>query len=263
MKAEIKSTIDYLERLTSSIHGWTTLEELEFLYRTARSLKNLGVIVEIGSWQGRSTVCIAQGSKQGKHAQVYAIDSFTGSIENQRPGLKVWTLDDFKNNLAKAGVADIVTTIVGTSEDAAKNWNKPIEFLFIDGDHEYAAVEKDFLLYSPHLIDGGIVAFHDTTPNLKAILQGGPFFGLPGPRKVVEKYIFKSRQFKNVGLFGGIIYAVKCESSSWLDRLNSKICQLKMLLNYFIYTLYSQLKKIPGPIKFFVKSILGKSKAKK
>lgn len=232
------------------------MEELAFLYQTARSLKKRGVIVEIGSWQGRSTACIAQGSKQGNNVPVYAIDSFTGSIENQRPGLKVWTLDDFKNNLTKAGVQDIVTTIVGTSEEAAKTWNQPIEFLFIDGDHEYAAVEKDFLLYSPHLINGGIVAFHDTTPNLKAILEGGPFFGLPGPRKVVEKYIFASQQFKRVGLFGGIIYATKCERSSWLDRFNTRFCQFKMLTRYFIYSLYRQLKTVPSPVKSLFKKYL-------
>lgn len=258
MKNEIKKTIEYLKKLTESIHGWTTMEELAFLYQTARSLEKKGVIVEIGSWQGRSTVCIAQGSKQGKNVSVYAIDSFTGSIENQRPGLKVWTLDDFKNNLAKAGVQDIVTTIVGTSEEAAKTWNKPIEFLFIDGDHAYEAAEKDFLLYSPHLINGGVVAFHDTVPNLKAILQGGPFFGLPGPRKVVEKYVFASHQFKNAGICGGITYAVKCDHSSWMDRVYMQLCRMRMYFRYFLYGLYVQFKKIPSPIKVLVKKLFSR-----
>ncbi|MBU37734.1 MAG: methyltransferase, partial [Anaerolineaceae bacterium] len=36
-----------------------------------------------------------------------------------------------------------------------------IDFLFIDGDHRYEAVRRDFQLYSPLLRPGGIVAFHD------------------------------------------------------------------------------------------------------
>ncbi len=253
--------IESLENVTKSVHGWTSADELAFLYHTAKAVKGKGVIVEIGSWKGKSTIWIAQGAKDGAGARVYAIDPFTGSSENQKPGLKVWTLDDFKNNLAKAGVQDIVKTVVATSEAAAKEWNKPIEFLFIDGAHEYEYVEKDFLLYSPHLINGGIIAFHDTTPNLKAVFAGWPIFGLPGPRKVVEKYIFKSRQFKNISLIGGIIYATKCVNNSWFDRLNNKICRFKILFNYFIYDFYSQLKKLPKPIKIlFKKCFLSRDK---
>ncbi len=246
--------IESLENVTKLVHGWTSASELEFLYYSAKAVKGKGIIVEIGSWEGKSTIWIAQGAKDGVGARVYAIDPFTGSSENQKPGLKVWTFDDFKNNLAKAGVQDIVTPVVATSEAAAKEWNRPIEFLFIDGAHEYEYAEKDFLLYSPYLIDGGIIAFHDTTPSLKAILEGCPIFGLPGPRKVVENYIFKSREFKNIGLVGGIIYATKCAKNSWIDRLNGKICQLKMFFDYFTYSLYSQLKKLPKPIKLFLKN---------
>jgi len=36
-----------------------------------------------------------------------------------------------------------------------------IDFLFIDGDHTYDAVKKDFKLYSPFVKRYGIIAFHD------------------------------------------------------------------------------------------------------
>jgi predicted O-methyltransferase YrrM len=36
-----------------------------------------------------------------------------------------------------------------------------IDFLFVDGDHEYAAVQKDCQLYLPLLRSGAYVAFHD------------------------------------------------------------------------------------------------------
>lgn len=36
-----------------------------------------------------------------------------------------------------------------------------VDFLFIDGDHTYKGVKRDFELYSPLVRSGGIVAFHD------------------------------------------------------------------------------------------------------
>lgn len=36
-----------------------------------------------------------------------------------------------------------------------------LDLLFIDGDHTYEGVKKDFQMYSPLVRKGGIVAFHD------------------------------------------------------------------------------------------------------
>jgi predicted O-methyltransferase YrrM len=41
---------------------------------------------------------------------------------------------------------------------------RPIDFLFIDGDHSYEGVGGDFELYSPHVRDGGWIAVHDIVP---------------------------------------------------------------------------------------------------
>lgn len=38
---------------------------------------------------------------------------------------------------------------------------KPVDLLFIDGDHRYASVKKDFEMYSPLVRSGGLVVFHD------------------------------------------------------------------------------------------------------
>lgn len=46
-----------------------------------------------------------------------------------------------------------------------KQWNsmyeKCVDFLFIDGDHTYEGVKKDFEMYSPFVKNGGCIAFHD------------------------------------------------------------------------------------------------------
>jgi predicted O-methyltransferase YrrM len=38
---------------------------------------------------------------------------------------------------------------------------RPIDFLFIDGDHTYAGVKRDFEMYGALVAPGGLIAFHD------------------------------------------------------------------------------------------------------
>jgi predicted O-methyltransferase YrrM len=44
---------------------------------------------------------------------------------------------------------------------AAHFGHQPIDILFIDGDHTYDSVRRDYELYAPLVREGGIVAFHD------------------------------------------------------------------------------------------------------
>jgi predicted O-methyltransferase YrrM len=45
-----------------------------------------------------------------------------------------------------------------------------IDFLFIDGDHTYEGVKRDYEMYSPLVRTGGIVAFHDVLPHTQDTL---------------------------------------------------------------------------------------------
>lgn len=49
---------------------------------------------------------------------------------------------------------------VGKLEDILQG--EAIDFLFIDGDHHYAAVSEEFALYKSLVRPGGIIGFHDT-----------------------------------------------------------------------------------------------------
>lgn len=42
---------------------------------------------------------------------------------------------------------------------------RPVDFLFIDGDHSYEGVRSDFELYASLARPGGLVAFHDILPH--------------------------------------------------------------------------------------------------
>jgi predicted O-methyltransferase YrrM len=52
-----------------------------------------------------------------------------------------------------------------TLEDVRSRLEDKLDFLFIDGDHSYEGVRRDFELYSPLVREGGLVAFHDIVPS--------------------------------------------------------------------------------------------------
>lgn len=198
-----------IHKIIKDIDGFLSDKEGKTLYDLAKKCSGKGVIVEIGSWKGKSTVCLAKGSKAGKKSKIYAIDPHTGSSEHKKMYGKVWTFEEFKKNIKEAKVDDIVVPIVKTSEEAAKTFDKPVELIFIDGAHEYEYVKKDFELWFPKVIDGGIMAFHDT------ILWDGP-------NKVVNKYIYKSRYFKNIGTVDSITFAEKTKENKLSDCIQNR-----------------------------------------
>ena len=219
------------------VPGYLRDDEAWLLFQLAQQSTGKGVIVEIGSWKGKSTICLALGSKQEPKSPVYAIDPHVGSSEHQRTFGPISTLKAFKKNIKKAEVASLVKMLVISSRKAAQNFSHPVELIFIDGDHNYQAVKRDFLDWSPHLVDGGIIAFHDT-------------FSWPGPKKVVDKYLFKSAQFKNIRVIGSITFTRKTEHILLLDKiLNRYVLFLKRFRENILKI------KLPQPIHQMAKRI--------
>jgi predicted O-methyltransferase YrrM len=53
---------------------------------------------------------------------------------------------------------------------------QPVDFLFVDGDHEYEGVRKDYNLYAPLVRPGGLIALHDIVPGEAELVGGVPRF---------------------------------------------------------------------------------------
>ena len=132
-------------------------DQERWLFRTARSLPGDANIVEIGSFKGRSTCCLAYGC-MGSKRKVFAVDTFNGnSVDfHHRDFFK-----EFKRNVEERGLARYVEPLQGLSVDVAKRWHRPIHLLFIDGSHQYEDVLQDFQTFFPHVAPNGLVAFHD------------------------------------------------------------------------------------------------------
>jgi predicted O-methyltransferase YrrM len=135
--------------LIADVPGWLTDEEGEALYDLARGCTGRGAIVEIGSWKGKSTICLGLGARAGEADRIFAIDPHAD-----------YRFEDFKANVERAGIADLVTPIPSLSHAAAGGFDEPIELLFVDGSHEYDLVLEDFEEWVPKVVEGGWVAFH-------------------------------------------------------------------------------------------------------
>ena len=47
--------------------------------------------------------------------------------------------------------------------------DQPLDYLFVDGDHTYEGVKRDFEMYGPMVKKGGLIAFHDIAEHPPAI----------------------------------------------------------------------------------------------
>jgi hypothetical protein len=78
------------------------------------------------------------------------------------------------------------TVIPDYSFNVAPKWKGPIEVLFIDGDHTYDAVKKDFEDWYPLVNKGGTIMIHDSRKE-KGSPEGKFNRGWPGPTKLADE----------------------------------------------------------------------------
>lgn len=193
----------------SQIPGWLTKNEGSFLYDTAKKCSKKYGIVEIGSWKGRSTVCLGLGVRDGNGSKVYAIDPHKDTTEHKKWSGKTDIYDTyniFLANIKKAGIDQYVVPIRNTSEKAAATFKKPIAFLFIDGSHHFSHVKLDYELWFPKLIVGGTVAFHDAWHSL-------------GVMAITTFMLLTSSKIKNPKLIDTLIIFQKVSKNSLIDRI--------------------------------------------
>ena len=119
--------------------GWLRPEEREFLFGVAQVAGDNGVIVNIGTEYGASLVCLRMGNYS---CSIYGLD-----IDNSKAphDLRIHYFD-----------GDSGKWVVGLAV-----WlKKPIDVLFIDGDHTYEGVVAD-TPYTEQVRAGGYAIFHD------------------------------------------------------------------------------------------------------
>ncbi len=177
--------------------GHLTEREARFLALAAAcSPPQEGVILEIGSFKGKSTVGLASIAARYGLGKVVAVDPHTApSVTDPDLGGQASTWDDFQATLRRAGLDRAVETHRAFSRDLARGWDRPIRLLWIDGDHTYAGAKEDLDLFRAHLVDGAVVALHDVLNTFE------------GPIRVFVEELLGSDEFGPAGLCGSIGWA--------------------------------------------------------
>ena len=168
--------IEAHRELFGRVKGFLDAAEGEALYAVAREAGKIGPCLEIGSYCGKSTVCIGAACRETNRT-LFTIDHHTGS-EEQQPGeeyfdpdlfdfrtFRVDTFTTFGETLRKADLLDTVVPMVCRSHVAARNWKTGLAMVFIDGGHALETVRLDYESWSPHVMPGGFLVFHDIFTN--------------------------------------------------------------------------------------------------
>lgn len=182
--------IEMLGKMSLTIPGMITPQAGKFLYALCYMQDLEGAVVEIGSWQGRSSTFLARAVAESGNGEFYAIDHFDGNVGKEEfyaiDGSMSTLKENFNANIANFGLSDVVKLLdMANTEAVGKIKDKTIRFLFIDGDHTKEGVQKDIELFFPLLTKGSIVVFDDY------------FEGFPGLIKAVDE-ILEQYNFERV-----------------------------------------------------------------
>lgn len=172
---------DPLRAVIDRTDGFMPTDEGEALHAAALAGLGDGVLIEIGSYCGRSTLFLAAAAMI-TGGRVVTIDHHRGSEEHQPgwayhdPGLvdpatgSIDTLPRLRDTLNRAAVAvpgieEHVTIMVGRSEEIARWWRTPVRAVFIDGSHTLEAARRDLDGWAPWIEAGGLLIIHDVFPD--------------------------------------------------------------------------------------------------
>lgn len=126
------------------IPGWLLPAEGRQLAELAAGKR----VLEIGSYCGLSTVCMARTAQH-----VTAVDYFDGRATPSPRD----TFAEFSRNMHRYGVADRVIAVRPGTPLPLEEY----DVVYIDGAHDYDAVNADLALALSVLANDGLIAFHD------------------------------------------------------------------------------------------------------
>jgi predicted O-methyltransferase YrrM len=139
-----------------SIRSWTAPRELRALFDLAAAAPPDAIAMEIGSYLGASS-CYLAAALAPKGGRLFCVDTWTNET---MPDGERDTFAEFMSHTRP--VSANITAIRRRSEELSEgDIPGPVNLAFIDGDHGYDAVRRDFEIVRRRLAPDGIVAFHD------------------------------------------------------------------------------------------------------
>lgn len=119
--------------------------------------------VEVGSFKGRSSCCMAvEIFNSGRSIKFDCVDAWE-YLDTQSDIVKSEFEDLYSTFLQNIEpVSHLVNPIKSSSVEAAKMYHdKSLDFVFIDAAHDYKNVKQDIISWLPKIKSGGIISGHD------------------------------------------------------------------------------------------------------
>ncbi|MDX2243246.1 MAG: class I SAM-dependent methyltransferase [Leptolyngbyaceae cyanobacterium bins.302] len=122
-------------------------------------------VLEIGSWEGRSTCWMLDNLLLHPSARITCVDTFAGSVEHEVlcEQEQVRTIEQrFDANIAKTGSSEKVRKLVGSSQSVLRSLiPNSYDLAYIDASHVAADVLEDTMLTWRLVKVGGTIIFDD------------------------------------------------------------------------------------------------------
>jgi predicted O-methyltransferase YrrM len=145
------------KRHFSTIAPSQVMKEIIKLYELVKS-ENPKTVLEIGTDKGGTLYLWCQAAAED--ATIVSIDlSSRRRYSPKRRELYAKFIKSAKQHLHFLPFSSHEKTTVDKA--SAILGGKKIDYLFIDGDHTYEGVKSDYIMFSPLVKEGGLIAFHD------------------------------------------------------------------------------------------------------
>lgn len=157
---------------------WYSDEQAAFLSQLARSTLPLsGLIIEIGSWEGKSTVALANAVYP---EMVLAVDTWAGNYDEAPDHATVLLAKErdiyaaFLENVRTLTKGN-VTPFKQDCHEFLRELSEPVRFCHIDASHDYQSVRRTIEAVLPLLVRGGTLCGDDflTSNKSREDLGGG------------------------------------------------------------------------------------------
>ena len=186
------------------IPGWFNYSETYDII--VDQISDNGKIVEIGSFLGRSTHYLATSLyNAGKdNVKIYSVDTFEGSSEHMNIDLPKDFKHIFEKNLdffIERGMVEVCQGRSDSQEILDKFEDESINYIMVDGAHEYDAVVDDITNWWSKLKETGAMVGDDYLLNSvsEAVKEGFTKLQVPnfGANRGIEQTWYCSKNGKN------------------------------------------------------------------
>jgi hypothetical protein len=148
------------------IPGWFNFETV--YDRAVRDAPDPAVFVEVGAWLGKSSAYLASAVRSsGKQIRLVMVDTWVGSELEPAHQQFINSLGGdafatFQSNMERASVWELIEPLRKSSVEAAAGFeNESVNFVFLDGGHDYWSVTADIRAWWPKVRSGGWLGGHD------------------------------------------------------------------------------------------------------